>query len=105
MKDICILKPYNFYKDDTANSGFTALNKLISQLDTVFTDDMKARAQELGYSMHEVLTLASIVELEASGDPENMAKVAAVFYNRLNWTDQPKLLGSTPTVTYAKRLG
>ena len=96
---------YNFYKDDTANSGFTALNKLISQLDTVFTDDMKARAQELGYSMHEVLTLASIVELEASGDPENMAKVAAVFYNRLNWTDQPKLLGSTPTVTYSKKAG
>ncbi len=96
---------YNFYKDDTDQSGFTALNKLISQLDTVFTDEMKARADELGYSMHEVLTLASIVELEASGDPENMAKVAAVFYNRLNWTDQPKLLGSTPTVTYAQKAG
>lgn len=96
---------YNFYKDDTDDSGFTALNKLISQMNTVFTDEMKARAQEMGYSMHQVLTLASIVEMEASGDPANMAKVAAVFYNRLNWTDQPKLLGSTPTVTYSKKAG
>ncbi len=96
---------YNFYKDSTDKSGFTAINKLISQLDTVFTEEMRTRASELGYSMHEVLTLASIVELEASGDAENMAKVAAVFNNRLNWTDQPKLLGSTPTVTYSKKAG
>ena len=44
--------------------------------------------------------MASIVELEASGYPDEMAKVAQVFYNRLNWTDEPNMLGSTPTSDY-----
>ena len=50
--------------------------------------------------MHEIMTLASIVEAEASGFEKEMPNVAAVFFNRLNWEDQPNLLGSTPTASY-----
>lgn len=53
------------------------------------------------YSVHEILTLASLVELEAVTD-EDRAKVAGVFYNRLNdnWS-----LGSDVTTYYsAKKL-
>lgn len=48
------------------------------------------------YSIHELLTLASIVELEASNSNDR-AGVAAVFYNRLNnnWS-----LGSDVTTYY-----
>ena len=48
------------------------------------------------YSVHELLTLASIVELE-SGGAEDRAGVAGVFYNRLN-RNEP--LGSDVTTYY-----
>ncbi len=52
-----------------------------------------------GYSVHQILTLASLVELEAVTD-EDRAKVAGVFYNRLkdDWS-----LGSDVTTYYAAR--
>ncbi len=52
------------------------------------------------YSIHELLTLASIVELE-SASKDDRAKVAGVFYNRLrsNWS-----LGSDVTTYYAVKV-
>ena len=46
------------------------------------TDGMKAQASALGYTMDEVLTVASIVEKEGANANE-VAKIAAVIYNRL----------------------
>lgn len=47
-----------------------------------------------------LLTLASIVERE-TGAPEDRARVAAVFWNRLTRPDfRPRLLQSDPTVVY-----
>lgn len=85
--------------EDGENCAKLALEKMISNLDSKLTDEMYKRADELGYSMHEILTMASIIELEASGMPDEMKNVAQVFYNRLNWNDK-KLLGSTPTSKY-----
>ena len=73
---------------------------MLDKMNSVITDEMKESAEKRGYSIHEILTMASIVELEASGYPDDMAKVAQVFYNRLRWTDQPAMLGSTPTSDY-----
>jgi len=49
------------------------------------------------FSVHQLLTMASIVELEGI-NPEDRAQVAGVFYNRIkdNWT-----LGSDVTTYYA----
>ncbi|MBQ2676050.1 MAG: endolytic transglycosylase MltG [Clostridia bacterium] len=93
---------YIFYKsdgEDGVKDAKRAIDKLLSELDNKLTDEMYAQAEKMGYSMHEIMTMASIIELEASGNPTDMAKVAQVFYNRLNW-DEPKLLGSTPTAEY-----
>lgn len=56
----------------------------------------KKEIENSDYSFHELLTLASIVELEASNSNDR-AGVARVFYNRLdnNWT-----LGSDVTTYY-----
>ncbi|WP_245691525.1 endolytic transglycosylase MltG [Sinosporangium album] len=44
--------------------------------------DLESRAEKLGYTVHEILTIASIVQAE-SGSKSDMGKVARVVYNRL----------------------
>ena len=91
---------YRFYKDESKDCATLAIDKMLRNLDTKLTEEMRKRAQEMNRSIHEILTMASIIELEASGHPAEMPNVAAVFYNRLACTDQPNLLGSSPTMYY-----
>ena len=60
----------------------------------------KVAIQESSYSPHEILTLASIIELECS-NKDNKKDVSGVFYNRLNsnWS-----LGSDVTTYYAAKV-
>ncbi len=91
---------YNFFSyDNGAECAQLAVRKMVEQTLKKITPDMRKKAQDMGYTVHEVLTMASIVELEASGTKSEMHNVAAVFYNRLSW-DEPKLLGSSPTAEY-----
>ena len=60
----------------------------------------KADIDKSGFSVHEILSLASIVEREASNSKEDMPKVAGVFINRL---DKGMNLGSDVTVCYANQ--
>ena len=57
------------------------VKKLLSQTETVFTEENQARAEELGLNMDQVLTLASLIEKEAKSS--DFTKVSAVFHNRL----------------------
>jgi UPF0755 protein len=56
--------------------------------------------EESKYSIHEILTLASIIEEEARS-PEDRLLVSGVFHNRL---DGGIALGSDVTVTYANKM-
>ena len=51
---------------------------------------MKARAKELGYSVDEIITLASVIQAEA-GDKKEMGKVSSVLHNRIESPDYGKL--------------
>lgn len=70
---------YEIYTDESAQSIIT---RLLVRFRNVFSDAYTARAQELGMTLDEVVTLASLIEKEAkaAGDFE---KVSAVFHNRL----------------------
>ena len=57
------------------------IRKLLSQTETVFTVENQERAEELGMTMDQVLTLASMIEKEAK--ESDFARVSAVFHNRL----------------------
>ncbi|MGM9522533.1 MAG: endolytic transglycosylase MltG [Oscillospiraceae bacterium] len=70
---------YTFYVGDTATR---VINKLLTNFDNKWTDEFDTKAEALGYTMHEVLTVASMVEKEAGGDSER-ATIASVIYNRL----------------------
>ena len=48
--------------------------------------DLEAKAEELGYTPAELMTIASLVEAEGRGD--DMPKVARVIYNRLETGDE-----------------
>ena len=63
----------------------------------VWRKDMAARALETRQDLHEVVTLASIVEAEAQV-PEERPRIAAVYLNRL---ERGLPLQADPTVIYA----
>ena len=87
---------YEFYADATLEE---IIEKMISNLETKL-NNYKAEIENSGYSFHEMLTLASIIEQEA-GSSKDRKGVAGVFYNRLedNWS-----LGSDVTTYYAEKI-
>lgn len=90
---------YEFYAYDSKECARMVVEKLIKQTETKITDEMYRRADELGYSMNEILTMASIIQMESGQNTEQMANVAAIFYNRLD-SKNFDTLGSSPTCYY-----
>ena len=84
---------YEFY---AGSSNEEVIKKLLSRLNTIYTAQYTERAESLGLSMHQVITLASIVEKEGRG--EDFKKISAVFHNRLKTGMR---LESDVTVQYA----
>jgi UPF0755 protein len=78
---------YEFYRNENPSS---VIKRFIRNFNSKITDEMKARADELGYSMDEILTIASIVQEEAGKASEDK-KISSVIHNRLNSNDFPKL--------------
>lgn len=72
------------------------ISKMIARFREVFTEDLKKRAQKIGFSVHQVVTLASIIEKE-TGAPEERPIISSVFHNRLK---RGMRLETDPTVIY-----
>lgn len=72
------------------------LAAMVEGLRRAFTAELQTRAAELRLSLHEVLTLASVVEKE-TGAGEERPFVSSVFHNRLRHHIP---LQSDPTVIY-----
>lgn len=90
---------YDFYNFDSKECAHLAVDKMLKTLDQKLTADIRKKISDSGYTLHEIMTMASIVELEASGNLDEMANVAAVFFNRLK-SDEFSTLGSSPTRRY-----
>lgn len=86
---------YEFFEQSDA---VTVLTKFLDNFEVKFSQELRDRAQEIGMSIDEVVTLASVIEREAASD-EDRATVSSVFHNRLNSTQYP-LLQSCATVQY-----
>lgn len=86
---------YFVAEDATAED---VVNTLLTQFDEVFTSDYYRRAKQLGYTIDEIITMASVIEREAKINEER-PKMASVIYNRL---DQGITLGMCSTILYAQ---
>ncbi len=90
---------YEFYNYNSKECAKLAIERMIKTAEERITDDMFKKAEEMGYSMHEILTMASIIQMEAGVDTDSLPKIAGVFYNRLN-KNADATLGSSPTCFY-----
>jgi UPF0755 protein len=71
---------------------------MLVNFDAKVTDAMRAQAVEMGYTLHEIVVIASMIERETTGDDQ--ATIASVIYNRLRSNAFP-YLNIDATVQYA----
>lgn len=100
---------YDFYVDSTP---YEVVDRLFRQMQTQIDGgintsagvvDIRERMAELGINLREMITLASLIEKEASGAGQDMATVSGVFWNRLHG-DNPEIprrtMGADATTRY-----
>lgn len=85
----------NTYEVYTNATSKDIINTLLKQTNIVLTSDDYDRAEQLGYSIDQIITLASMIEKEAKS--ADFARVSAVFHNRLR---QNMKLQSDVTIHY-----
>jgi len=78
---------YNFYMDSTP---VAAILRMLREFNRRFTEEYIERADDLGFSVHEIVIIASLIEREA-GDDEERPRIAAVIYNRIRSANYPRL--------------
>ena len=84
---------YYFTKDATPEK---IISSMVKRFWSVFKPEWKNRAQTHGFTIHQVVTLASIIEKEA-GVAVELPIISSVFHNRLK---RKIRLQSDPTVIY-----
>ena len=87
---------YEFY---VGSSPERAIKKFLDNFKAKVTEEMMLTAGQMGMDFDQVLTVASLIEMEAATDAERPV-IASVIYNRLNDPDFP-YLQIDATVQYA----
>lgn len=91
---------YEFYEGMPAA---TAINKLLEVFHYKMTAEMLEWQEKSGYTMREIVTIASMIEKEAANDTEQYT-IASVIYNRLK-KDWPLQIDSTTLYEYPDHEG
>lgn len=85
-ENVCFkLEGYLFpatYEFEKNTDPKVVLDAMLDASEARLTDSMQQKAKAMGYSMHEILTVASIIEKEAF-TAEQRTLIASVLYNRL----------------------
>ena len=89
---------YEFYKNEKPQD---AIGRFLRKGKTIFDSNDEAKARALGCSIHDILTVASIIEKEGA-NPAQVRKIAGVIYNRLE--KGMKLQMDSGTVYIEKRV-
>lgn len=89
---------YRFYWQTSERE---VLSRLVGEFWSFFRDSLQREASSMGWTVREVLTLASIVEWETAVDSERSV-ISGVYHNRLK---QRMRLQADPTVQYVLKDG
>ena len=73
---------YEFYMGGGESAAVQVLNKMILRFDQKFPDDLRQQAADMGYTVRDIVIIASLIEKETDGTDQ--AHIASVIYNRLN---------------------
>ena len=84
------------YRFPKGASGEYVIREMVENMRRQFNKKMRTRAEAIGFSEREVLTLASIIEKETGLDDERPV-ISAVFHNRLR---RGMPLQADPTAVY-----
>lgn len=76
------------------------ISAMVNRFWSVFTPEWKERAKDLGFTVHQIVTLASIIEKETGAAFERPI-ISSVFHNRLK---KGMRLESDPTVIYGLKI-
>ncbi len=87
---------YDMYIGESTSS---VIKRFLENFNERWTDEYKKRAEELGLTTSEILTIASIIQKEAAG-PSQMADISSVIHNRLNKSSTYPLLQCDSTKNY-----
>lgn len=91
---------YEFYLNEDPKS---VIGRFIDNYNKKITPEIKQKAADLGYTMDEMLALASIIQKECDFDIEECKNVSSVFHNRLK-NSRETYLGSDVTYFYLKNM-
>lgn len=89
------LFPETYYFPKSADEK-DVIRQMVRRFREVYTDDWKERTRKMGFTVHEIVTLASIIEKE-TGEASERPVISSVFHNRL---EKGMRLESDPTVIY-----
>lgn len=70
------------YEFTTPQNSLYVINKMLVRFDEQFTNAMRQEVADSGRTIHEIITIASMIEKETDGN--DRADIASVIYNRLN---------------------
>ena len=87
---------YEFYN---ASSEETVINRMLRRFSAIFTKDYRLGAEEIGMTVDQIITLASLIEKEA-GTPADFSIVSSVFHNRMASPWDYPYLESDATIVY-----
>lgn len=87
---------YDFYVNADTNY---VIKKFLDNFESKWTDEYQARADKLGYTCDEIITIASIIQKEAA-DVEQMKTVSSIIHNRLTYFADYPTLGCDSTAIY-----
>lgn len=87
---------YEFYR---LSKGQDVIGKFLRNAESRITEDVRLKAESLGYTVDEILTIASLIEKEA-GDSKTMSNISSVIHNRLS---KGMKLQLDATINYVER--
>ena len=100
-----ILSGYLFpdtYDFDMNASEEEIISTFLRNMNTKLYDEFYERAAKLHMSVDEIITLASLIQMEST-DKTDMLYISAVFHNRLNSEDPDmQYLGSCASINYLR---